>query len=179
MGGSIACSMCWTSSRTKAWRSGWRASSGRSTSSTCCPIAELLSKHIAPGGSVVVWHAPFERGVNAEIAKRRPEYARAMERINAQLIDFRDIFADQLYVHPNFRGSTSIKAVLPVLCPELSYQGLAIKEGATASNEWWRMIWPVASQVEKKEIAKALREYCALDSYAMYAIWRALQQVAA
>lgn len=33
-------------------------------------VGELLSKHTAPGGSVVVWHAPFERGVNTEIAER-------------------------------------------------------------------------------------------------------------
>ena len=76
-------------------------------------VAELLSKHVAPSGSVVVWHAPFERGVNAEIAKRRPEYARVIERINAQLWDLEKIFTEQHYVHPNFRGRTSIKAVLP------------------------------------------------------------------
>ena len=92
-------------------------------------VADLLSKHIAPGGSVVVWHAPFERGVNSEIGKRRPEYAAAIERINGQLCDLEKIFTEQHYVHPGFRGRTSIKEVLPVLCPELSYNGLAIKEG--------------------------------------------------
>jgi hypothetical protein len=38
-------------------------------------VAELLSKHVQPGGSVVVWYAPFEKGVNAEIGKRQPELA--------------------------------------------------------------------------------------------------------
>jgi hypothetical protein len=103
-------------------------------------VAELLDEHIDPQGSVVVWYAPFERGVNEEIAKKRPEYAHVMERINGQIVDLRDIFSDQHYVHPGFRGSTSIKAVLPVLCPELSYEGLAIKEGATASEQWWEMV---------------------------------------
>jgi hypothetical protein len=141
-------------------------------------VAQLLAKHIAPGGSVIVWHAPFERGVNAEIAERRPEFAAVIERINAQLCDLEKSFTAQHYVHPGFRGRTSIKAVLPVLCPDLSYEGMAIKEGATASNEWWRMIAPTSSAAEKQEIAKALRAYCALDSYAMYAIWEVLQGVA-
>ena len=50
-------------------------------------VAELLARHIAPGGSVVVWHAPFERGVDSEIGKREPAFATVMERINGQLVD--------------------------------------------------------------------------------------------
>jgi hypothetical protein len=84
-------------------------------------VAELLGEHTDPQGSVVVWNASFERGVNEEIAKRRPEYAHVMERIDRQIVDLREIFCKQHYVHPGFRGSTSIKAVLPMLCPELSY----------------------------------------------------------
>lgn len=140
-------------------------------------VAALLSQHIGPGGTVVVWHAPFERGVNSEIAKRRAEFATVIARINAQLVDLEKIFTEQHYVHPRFRGRTSIKAVLPVLCPELSYEGLAIREGATASNEWWRMISPTTSAAQKQEIAQALRAYCTLDTYAMYAIWRVLDEV--
>jgi hypothetical protein len=35
-------------------------------------VAERLGEYIDPQGSVDVWYAPFERGVNEEIAKRRP-----------------------------------------------------------------------------------------------------------
>src|SRR5262249_1832600 len=77
--------------------------------------------------------------------------------------------------HPDFRGSTSIKAVLPVLCPELSYEGLAIREGATASEQWWEMVSGAGAPEKRREIADALRAYCKLDTFAMYAIWRVLQ----
>ncbi len=136
--------------------------------------AAVLAKHITPGGSVVVWYAPFERGVNAEIGKRSPQFAKIIDRINGQLVDLRDVFAHQHYVHPDFRGSTSIKAVLPVLVPELSYKELAIQEGATASERWWKMVAVETSAGERAAIAAALREYCKLDTYAMYAIWREL-----
>jgi hypothetical protein len=105
-----------------------------------CRIAELLGEHIDPRGSVVVWYAPLERGVNEEIAKRRPTYGPLIERTNRQIVDLREVFCKQHNVHLGFRGSTSIKAVLPVLCPELSYEGLAIREGATASEQWWEMV---------------------------------------
>jgi hypothetical protein len=134
-----------------------------------------LGEHIDPQGSVVVWYAPFERGVNEEISKRRPEYVHVMERIKRQIVDLREVFCKQHYVHPRFRGSTSIKAVLPVLCPELSYEGLLIREGATASEQWWEMVSGKGGPQKRREIADALRAYCKLDTYAMYAIWRVLQ----
>jgi hypothetical protein len=34
-------------------------------------VAELLERHIDPKRTVVVWYAPFERGVNEEIGERR------------------------------------------------------------------------------------------------------------
>lgn len=142
-------------------------------------VGELLAQHIIAGGSVLVWHAPFERGVNTEIAKRHPGFASVIDRVNGQLRDLEKIFTQQHYVHPDFRGRTSIKAVLPVLCPELSYEGLPIKDGAAASSAWWKMVAGSAWPWERKRIAKALRAYCALDSYAMYAICKALDEVAA
>ena len=80
-------------------------------------------------------------------------------------------------MHPDFRGSTSIKDVLPVLVPELSYDGLAIKEGTMASEQWWTMTAAATEAGERAAIAEALRTYCKLDTHAMYAIWKKLQQV--
>jgi hypothetical protein len=69
--------------------------------------------------------------VNNEIGDRFSASAVQMERINGQVQDLRDIFAKQHYIGPEFRGSTSIKAVMPVLAPELLYDNLEIREGAT------------------------------------------------
>jgi Domain of unknown function(DUF2779) len=142
-------------------------------------VAELLERHIEPNGTVVVWYAPFERGVNEEIGKRRGGYANRMQRINGQVQDLRDVFAKQHFVHPRFRGSTSIKAVMPILVPELSYDGLAIKEGTMASEQWWKMTADDTPSGERERIAQALRAYCGLDSYAMFAIWRKLLRAVA
>ena len=140
-------------------------------------VAQLLDQHIDPKGTVIVWYAPFERGVNKEIGERQSAYASQMERVNGQVRDLRDIFSKQHYVHPDFRGSTSIKDVLPVLVPELSYDGLTIKEGTAASEQWWAMTAGETNPSERAAIASALRSYCKLDTYAMYAIWEKLQQV--
>ncbi len=149
----------------------------RDRSDPSAVVAELLGQYIDPKGTVVVWYAPFERGVNTEIGQRLPGVASLMDRINGQVQDLRDVFAKQHYVHPDFRGSTSIKAVMPVMAPKLSYADLQIKKGATASEQWWNMTAENTAAGERERIAAALLAYCGLDSYAMYAIWKKLQEV--
>lgn len=56
------------------------------------------------------------------------------------MYDLMDIFFDQHYIHNDFRGSASIKKVLPVIAPELHYGDLAIQGGAEALKSWWAMI---------------------------------------
>jgi hypothetical protein len=44
----------------------------------------------------------------------------------------------------------------------------------TSSAPWWTMT--AAGTEASERLADALLAYCKLDSYAMYAIWRKLQQ---
>jgi hypothetical protein len=140
-------------------------------------VIRLLDERIGSKGSLVVWYAPFERGVNTEMAARCPSSAAVIERINGQIRDLRDVFVDQHYVHQGFRGSTSIKAVLPVLVPDLSYKHLEIQDGGTASARWIEMV-TTTDDDRRRAIAQALKDYCRLDTYAMYAIWKRLTQEA-
>jgi hypothetical protein len=137
-------------------------------------VAELLKKHILPGGTVIAWNKGFEQGVNKELAVRKAQYAPSLEQINTQMYDLRDIFQKQYYVHPEFRGKTSVKKVLPPLVPGLHHADLNIKEGGQASDAWSQMISPSTGPQERARIAEDLLTYCRLDTYAMFQIWRHL-----
>ncbi len=139
-------------------------------------VAELLKEYILPGGTVIAWHKPFEGMINRELGIRLPEYAELMQNINDSLYDLKDIFTEQHYLHHGFKGSASIKKVLPVLVPELQYSSLDIHEGGQAADAWWKMISPSTRPDERAEISKNLKEYCGLDTYAMYAIWKHLYE---
>jgi hypothetical protein len=76
------------------------------------------------------------------------------------------------YVDSRFGGSASIKKVLPVMCPELSYNDLAIHEGGTASASWATLTDPTISPEAKEQLKKDMLAYCGLDTYAMIAIYR-------
>jgi len=76
------------------------------------------------------------------------------------------------YLHPGFKGSWSIKNVLPVMKPELSYQELAINKGDQASITWWNICFGNLEQQEKLRLSEALRRYCELDTLAMVELFK-------
>ena len=138
-----------------------------------------LQKHIGRTGSVVVWNKKFECGINEQMGKRIPGAKAFLDSINRRVYDLMDVFSKQLYVHKDFKGGTSIKDVLPVLVPELSYADLAIREGGTASQMWDKITLETMSSADKSQIGKDLKLYCERDTFAMYAIWRFLRKLVA
>ena len=76
------------------------------------------------------------------------------------------------YLHPGFKGSWSIKPVLPVMVPALSYEGLAINKGDQASMAWWKIQHTAIDPAEKDQLVRDLLRYCALDTLAMVEIYR-------
>ena len=139
-------------------------------------VAELLNEWIGATGTVIAWNKSFEAGVNRELGERMPEHKATMERINSMLYDLMDVFKKQHYVHPKFKGSTSIKKVLPALV-DISYDSLVIKEGGQASNSWWEMTDKKTPPETSEHISKHLKIYCGQDTYAMYAIWEELYKM--
>lgn len=135
-------------------------------------LAAQLLEQIGPTGSVVVYNEHFERTVLQEVAHDFPEYRRGLRDIVARLWDQLEIFRNH-YLDPAFEGSNSIKAVLPVLAPGLSYKDLAVGRGDQAQAVW-RMLIDSRDAALRDELASALRAYCQRDTLAMVAIHQAL-----
>lgn len=72
-----------------------------------------------------------------------------------------------------FAGSTSIKKVLPVIAPDLTYCGMAVASGTDAMESWKRLIAPADSD-EKDHLRAAMLAYCKLDTYAMVRIYEVM-----
>ncbi len=141
------------------------------------PFLQSLQKDIGPEGTVIVWNKKFECKINEEAAQRNPDYKPFIESLNERVYDLMDIFSNQWYVHKDFKGKVSIKNILPVLAPELSYKELEIQEGGSASQQWNEVWLGNVTRVEKETIIRNLKLYCGLDTYAMYAIWKHLYQL--
>jgi len=139
-------------------------------------IAKHLSEIIGSTGSVIAWNMSFEKGRNKEIAEMHPEYATFLHSINDRMFDLMEIFRKGYYVHKDFHGSASLKKVLPVLVPSLSYKDLEIQEGGTASQSWLTLIDESVKKSERDKLAKDMLKYCELDTLAMVEILRELKK---
>lgn len=138
------------------------------------PFIEALRTYLPASGSIVVWNQTFEGGINELLGERNPEAHDFMASLDPRIVDLMDVFSTQAYVHPDFKGRTSIKSILPVLVPALSYKGLAIREGATASARWNELVTGEVKGAEANAIQDNLLAYCGLDTRAMVEIWWAL-----
>ena len=141
-------------------------------------LVESLQNDIPnDSGSVIVWHKPFEMGRNKELGELNPAASHYMEQLNDRIIDLKEVFSKCMYVDPRFRGSSSIKKVLPVLAPELSYENLPINNGADANKSWGKMIKGEFSDHEAKKVQRDLLVYCEQDTFAMVRIWQVLKNL--
>ena len=138
-------------------------------------LLERLREDIGEVGSVLVWYEPFEKTRNNEMAATFPEYATFLNDLNERVIDLMKPFSDEIINDPAFKGSASIKAVLPALLPELSYDDLDIQEGASASRLWKDVTLTNPGAPEREKVYADLVAYCTRDTWAMVAIHRELQ----
>ncbi|MEX2962036.1 DUF2779 domain-containing protein [Microbulbifer sp. TYP-18] len=134
-------------------------------------LVEQMQEDIDPNGSIVSWHRSFEQSRNRELAERYPEKAAFLNDLNDRMVDLEDIFKSD-YVDARFDGSTSIKKVLPVVCPHLDYKELEVQDGASAMEAWQQMVNAKPEEAEK--IANDLLKYCERDTFAMVEIYRFL-----
>lgn len=144
------------------------------------PVPSLLARlveDIGDTGTVIVWHDPFETRRNTEMGEMSPAHADFLADVNARVIDLIDPFKYGWFVDKDFFGSSSIKKVLPVLAPELSYGALDIQDGETAQRQWMDVVLRNKHPERRNEIFAALRSYCELDTQAMVQIFDVLSEI--
>ena len=144
------------------------------------PVPSLLAKlveDIGGTGSVIVWHDPFETRRNTEMGEMSPAHADFLADVNARVIDLIDPFKYGWFVDKDFFGSSSIKKVLPVLAPDLSYGALEIQDGEAAQRQWMDAVLHGKQPERRQEIFADLRSYCELDTLAMVRIFDVLGEI--
>ncbi len=138
-------------------------------------LIKSLEKNIGKVGTVLVWYEPFEKSRNKELAKLHPEYVGFFKDVNNRIYDLMKIFKKD-YLMPEFRGSASIKKVLPVLVPKLSYKELEVQDGTMAMSAWEKLLITEDPEV-RKEIRNNLLKYCELDTLAMVEIFKIVNEL--
>ena len=138
------------------------------------PLVVSLLDSIGPKGTIVVYSG-FEERILRGLAAEYPREAKRLVSVSDRLFDLHRLLR-QHYYHPQFHGTYSIKAVLPVLCSDMGYRHLEIKDGEAASVAFSQMITPGVPHREREEIRAALLDYCQTDTEAMLRILEAIRK---
>ncbi|WP_269522420.1 DUF2779 domain-containing protein [Coraliomargarita parva] len=134
-------------------------------------LARQLIEDCGDRGPIYAYNVGFEKRVLRELAEAYPAHATKLEAISERMKDLLPIARD-CYYHPSQEGSWSLKAVLPAICPDLSYASLKeVQHGGAAVEAYLEAISPETSSERKAELRERLLEYCKLDTLATVRIW--------
>ncbi len=128
-------------------------------------LAERLLHDLSEKGSIVAY-SPFEKTIINKLSEQFPELSSALQALIDRIVDLEAIIRKHFY-HPDFHGSTSIKKTLPVLVPDMSYDGLEIANGDTAMSAFALMAQGHYGDGEIETLRKNLLDYCRQDTLAM------------
>lgn len=137
-------------------------------------LVERLLDAVGREGSICVY-SRYERWVLGGLAAAVPQHAAALAAVQARLFDLCPVVRNNCY-HPDFRGSFSLKAVLPALVPGLGYDDLTIADGGAASTLFQRAL--ASDSAERQQTFEALRSYCQRDTFALVELHKALTALA-
>ena len=128
--------------------------------------AESLIEALGEYGPIFMYTA-YERTIINKFIKLFPDLMVPLSAIVKRLYDLHPL-TKNYYYHPDMHGSWSIKAVLPTVAPDLSYEELDIvSSGTMAEPVFLEMIGEQTSFERRDELRQALLRYCQLDTLAM------------
>jgi hypothetical protein len=133
-------------------------------------------------GSILVYSA-YEVTRLREVAAKFPQYAAAVERICARVVDLATPFQKRHWYLPELDGKYSIKKVYPAVVPadRGAYAQLNIQEGLTATTAFLELLQssigggrastgPTPGEESIAGLRQSLLDYCRLDTWAMVRI---------
>ena len=127
----------------------------------------------------MAYNESFEKNCIKTLALHCLDLEEELLKLNDRFLDLIEPFRGGGYYDSKFKGSFSIKKVLPAVCPkdpELDYTALEISNGGMAMSAYKEMR-DNPENCDLKSIRNELFKYCRLDTYAMYAIFKELQNL--
>ena len=138
------------------------------------PRPELAARLIEALGDqgTVCTYSGYEKQVLQGLATALPQYEEALNSIQFRLFDLLPVIKRNYY-HPDFRGSFSLKSVLPAMVPGAGYDDLAIADGRSAAAQYV-MALGSTDPSKRRRIFTELRAYCEQDTMAMVELHKAM-----
>lgn len=128
-----------------------------------------LIEDLPEKGSIIAFNADGAEKLRLqELAEQFPQYAEKLYAFCERMVDLSIPFQNGTVYDLRMRGYSSLKVLLPICDPDLTYQNLAIHDGMMAVAAWRNLC---EENDEKEKIREDLLAYCGLDSYSMIVVY--------
>lgn len=139
-------------------------------------FVESLLKEVPKKGSILVYNMEGAEKLRLrQLAQQFPEYEKQLEAIWERMVDLSLPFSTGNVYDNRMAGFYSLKTLVPIFS-EYNYQDLSISYGMGAVESFRQL--ENGSFEEQQTIKQQLDEYCAMDTYAEYIVFHALEKLA-
>ena len=139
-------------------------------------FVESLLRALGIDEGPILVYSSYEQSTLRKMATKFADLAPDIEKLIDRFVDLLAMVKENYY-HPGFKGSFSIKNVLPVMVPGYDYSDLAIGEGEAASATYVDIVEGRLVEEELDDALFNLLEYCKRDTEAMVRIWQRLEEI--
>jgi len=139
-------------------------------------LTERLLAAIPEVACVLAYNKTFEARVLKDLAERFPQRRERLLSIAEGMIDLMVPFRRRDIYDWRMDGSYSLKNVLPVLVPQLSYEGMGIQEGREASLAYLALE-KIEGRKEREKAEEDLRAYCRQDTLGMVKLLEKMKEL--
>ncbi len=136
---------------------------------------QALKKAIQPTGSLIAFNVGFESTRLEELAQDFPGEEPFLRTLLPRFVDYWDPFRFFYFYHPDQKGKTGIKTLLPIMSDK-SYDNLNLRDGQEASLTFMATHLRSEPSVNLKQIREDLETYCTQDSESLALIHFAFQR---
>jgi len=132
-------------------------------------LAEQMILDLGKEGPVITY-GHFEKMIIAILSDFFPDIRIALAAIQDRIYDLLPLLRNGYY-HPDMNGSWSIKAVLPTVSHDLSYEKLEeVHDGMEAQAAFLEAIHSDTTSDRKETLRRHMLKYCGQDTLALVKI---------
>ncbi|MBR3251298.1 MAG: DUF2779 domain-containing protein, partial [Erysipelotrichaceae bacterium] len=133
-------------------------------------FVEGLIQYLPEKGPILAYNAVGAECLRLEeLAKIFPEYSEKLNSIISRFVDLAYPFMEGLVYDVRMAGDYTLKKLVDI-CSDYSYKDLDIYDGMEAVFNWRNI--DSADEQKEKEILDNLKEYCSLDAYGLFLVYR-------
>lgn len=133
-------------------------------------FVEGLIEYLPKSGPILAYNAQGAECLRLEeLSEIFPEYRYELLSIVSRFVDLATPFIEGLVYDTRMEGNYTLKKLVDI-CSDYNYKDLDIYDGMEAVYNW-RNIGKTSDDLDKK-IVDNLKEYCSLDAYGLFLVYR-------